>query len=99
MTYATATMNLCAANDNLSAAIDHYKTHNDLCLTDMDTYRACDNLSTAANPNTIYKKPVSVPISILARPMHIPYDPTTIFGTAVEPTGTCTSLPSGRHQA
>jgi len=52
MTYATATMNLCVANNNLSAAIDHYKTHNDLCLTGMDTYRACDSLSTAANPNT-----------------------------------------------
>lgn len=52
MTYATATMNLCVANDNLSAAINHYKTHNDLCLTDIDTYRAYDSLSIAANPNT-----------------------------------------------
>ncbi|WP_131820758.1 hypothetical protein [Desulfotruncus arcticus] len=37
MTYATTTMSICVAPDNLSAAKDHYDTHNDLCSTIMDT--------------------------------------------------------------
>lgn len=36
MTYATAIMHPCIAYDNLSTAIDHYGTHNDLCSTIMD---------------------------------------------------------------
>ena len=36
MTYATTTMRIYVANNNLSAAIDHYDTHNDLCSTIMD---------------------------------------------------------------
>jgi len=52
MTYATTTMRIYIAYNNLSAAINHYDTHNDLCSTIMDILWACNNLSTAANPMT-----------------------------------------------
>ncbi len=32
MTFAPAITDFCAAYDNLSAAVDHYETHNDLVL-------------------------------------------------------------------
>ncbi|WP_166512521.1 hypothetical protein [Desulfallas thermosapovorans] len=37
MTFATTTMSIYVAHDNLSAAMNHYDTHNDLCSTIMDT--------------------------------------------------------------
>jgi hypothetical protein len=37
MTYATTTMSICVAHDDLSATMNHYDTHNDLCSTIMDT--------------------------------------------------------------
>jgi hypothetical protein len=49
MTYATATTNPCIARCNLSATTDHYGTHDNLCLTIIDTLEACSNLSATAN--------------------------------------------------
>ncbi|MFZ5688396.1 MAG: hypothetical protein ACOY9Y_09505, partial [Bacillota bacterium] len=49
MTFATATMHPYIANRKLSSAIDHYRTHDNLCSTIMDTLEACSNLSTTAN--------------------------------------------------
>ena len=49
MTYAAAAMNLCIAHCNLSAAIDHYETHSNLCSTILSTLETCGNLSTAAD--------------------------------------------------
>lgn len=46
MTYATATTNFCIAHCNLSATIDHYETHDNLCLTTKDTLAAYASLST-----------------------------------------------------
>lgn len=37
MTCATTTMSICIAHGNLSAVMNHYDTHNDLCSTIMDT--------------------------------------------------------------
>lgn|GEM_PF-2070938 len=55
MTYATTTMSICVAHNNLSAIIDHYDTHNNLCLTIMDTLEAGNNLSTVTDLNTNLK--------------------------------------------
>lgn len=92
MTYATAIMHPYTAHGNLSATVDRYGTHDDLCSTDMDTYGAFNNLSTAKDP---YKVTVSAPIPILARPMNIPCDPAVIVRTTAKPARTSTSLPAG----
>ncbi len=94
MTYATATTHSCVAQDNLSTAMDHYGTRNDLCSTIMDILEAYNNLSTAIDLKAIKEAKRPTPMIILARPMDIPYDPATIVRTAAEPAGTPTSLPS-----
>jgi len=53
MTLAPTTISICATQDNLSAAMNHYDTYNDLCSTIMDTILACNNLSAAANQRNI----------------------------------------------
>jgi len=53
MTCATTIVSICAAQDNLSADLNHYDTSNDLCSTIMDILLACNNLSTAANQRNI----------------------------------------------
>jgi|GEM_PF-6137043 len=52
MTFATATTHPCIANRKLSSAINHYRTHDNLCSTIMSTLEACNNLSTTANPQS-----------------------------------------------
>lgn len=49
MTCATATVRICAAHNDLSAAMDRYDTRSDLCLTAMDILEACNDLSTIAD--------------------------------------------------
>ena len=53
MTYATAITRPYTAHDNLSAAVDRYRTRDDLCSTDMDTYGAYSNLSTTIDPYAV----------------------------------------------
>jgi hypothetical protein len=42
-------MNPCIAYYNLSAAADHYGTHNNLCSTVKNSWEACPDLSTGTN--------------------------------------------------
>ncbi|MEW6661482.1 MAG: hypothetical protein ACOY9Y_13420 [Bacillota bacterium] len=66
MTFTTAIMHPYIANRKLSSAIDHYRTHDNLCSTITDTLEACSNLSTTANLQSGNKRP-AVPMIILAR--------------------------------
>jgi len=92
MTFATTITRICAAHDNLSAAMNHYDSRNDLCLTIMDISEACNNLSTITD---LYKpEDFTTPMIILARPINIPYDRIAIVRTAIQPAGTFTDLPA-----
>lgn len=53
MTYATAITCPYTAHDNLSAAVDRYSTHDDLCSTGIATYGAYSNLSTTIDPYAV----------------------------------------------
>jgi hypothetical protein len=79
MIYATANADHCIPIRNLSATHKHYTTNTDLCSTAKDTYETCRSLPTTADPCKIPGRS-SEPLTVLARPPHIPFDHTTTVG-------------------
>jgi len=56
MACAPAITHLYTAHNNLSAAVDHCKKRDDLCLTEATTLGASGSLSTAGDPTFIITK-------------------------------------------
>jgi hypothetical protein len=76
MIYATANAHPYIPIRNLSTTHKHYRTYTDLCSTTEDTLETCCNLSTATD---LQHNVPAEPPAVLARPLHIPFDHTTIL--------------------
>ena len=80
MIYATASASHYIPIRNLSTTHKHYTTNNDLCSTAKDIYKTYCNLSTAIDLLKRCPEKSSTPLTVLARPLHIPFDHTTTVG-------------------
>jgi hypothetical protein len=66
---------------NLSTTHKHYTTHTDLCSTTRDTCRTCCSRQTTTDPRYCFPgKAPPEPLTVLARPLYIPFDHTTTVG-------------------